>query len=49
MPDVGARLEKCGGLIAEKEVLIALIEPVDTVHTGQVQSGLTRSIEEQLG
>ena len=32
-----------------EECLIALIEPADTLHTGDVQTPLTRSIAEQLG
>lgn len=35
--------------VAKDEVLIALIEPVETLHTGSVESELTRSIEEQVG
>jgi mannose-6-phosphate isomerase-like protein (cupin superfamily) len=35
--------------VANDEVLIALIEPVETLHTGSVESELTRSIEEQVG
>lgn len=34
--------------IAEEECWVALIEPVDTKHTGDVVSERTRSIEEQL-
>lgn len=35
--------------VAEKEALIALFEPVETLHTGGVDTKFTRSIEEQLG
>ena len=35
--------------VAEEECWIALVEPVDTEHTGGEPSPLTRSIEEQLG
>jgi mannose-6-phosphate isomerase-like protein (cupin superfamily) len=35
--------------IAQDECGIVLIEPVETLHTGDVVTGLTRSIEEQLG
>lgn len=34
--------------VADEEVLIALVEPVETLHTGGVQSELTRTIGEQL-
>ena len=33
---------------AIEETLIALVEPVSTLHTGGEQTALTRSIEEQL-
>jgi mannose-6-phosphate isomerase-like protein (cupin superfamily) len=35
--------------VAEEECWIVLIEPVQTKHTGDVESSMTRSIEEQLG
>lgn len=35
--------------VAEEECWIALVEPVDTDHTGGRDSPLHRSIEEQLG
>ena len=35
--------------VAEEECLLALVEPVDTLHTGDVVSDRTRTIEEQLG
>ncbi|MDR5854028.1 cupin domain-containing protein [Caballeronia sp. LZ062] len=35
--------------VADEECWIVLIEPVETKHTGDVQSPLTRTIEEQLG
>jgi quercetin dioxygenase-like cupin family protein len=35
--------------IAERECWVALVEPVDTDHTGGEPSPLRRSIEEQLG
>ncbi|KAB0638082.1 cupin domain-containing protein [Burkholderia latens] len=35
--------------VADEECWIVLIEPVQTKHTGDVQSPLTRSIDEQLG
>lgn len=35
--------------VAEEECWIALVEPVDTDHTGGEPSGKHRSIEEQLG
>ncbi|VXC69927.1 Cupin [Burkholderia sp. 8Y] len=35
--------------VADEECWIVLIEPVQTKHTGDVQSPLTRTIEEQLG
>jgi hypothetical protein len=35
--------------IAEEECWIVLIEPVQTKHTGDVQSPLTRTLDEQLG
>ncbi|AIO37253.1 cupin domain-containing protein [Burkholderia sp. AU19243] len=35
--------------VADDECWIVLIEPVQTKHTGDVQSPLTRSIDEQLG
>ncbi len=35
--------------VAEKECLIALIEPIGTEHTGDVVTERTRSITEQLG
>lgn len=35
--------------VAEEECWIALVEPVDTEHTGGEPSPLTRTIEEQLG
>lgn len=35
--------------VAEEECLIALIETVTTKHTGEVETPLTRSIDEQLG
>ncbi len=35
--------------VAREEVLIALFEPVGTLHTGRTESEYTRSIEEQLG
>ncbi|WP_370650638.1 cupin domain-containing protein [Caballeronia sp. SL2Y3] len=34
--------------VADEECWIVLIEPVETKHTGDVQSPLTRTIEEQL-
>jgi quercetin dioxygenase-like cupin family protein len=34
--------------VAEQECLIALIEPVGTLHTGDVVSPLTKSLEQQL-
>jgi mannose-6-phosphate isomerase-like protein (cupin superfamily) len=34
--------------VAEKECWVALIEPVETKHTGDVDSPLTKSIAEQL-
>ena len=34
--------------VADEECWIALIEPVGTKHTGDVQTELTRSIDEQL-
>ena len=34
--------------VAEEECWLALIEPVDTLHTGDVVTERTRSIEEQL-
>ncbi len=34
---------------AEEETWIVLIETVTTLHTGEEQTALTRSIEEQLG
>lgn len=33
---------------AEEETWIALVETVTTLHTGSVQTGLTRSLDEQL-
>ena len=33
----------------DEECLMALIEPVETLHTGDVQTPLSRSIAEQLG
>ena len=35
--------------VADEECWIALVEPVETEHTGGEPSPLTRSIEEQLG
>ena len=35
--------------VAEEECWIMLVEPVTTKHTGDVQTPLTRTIEEQLG
>ena len=35
--------------VAEEECWIVLIEPVQTKHTGDVDSPLTKSIDEQLG
>jgi mannose-6-phosphate isomerase-like protein (cupin superfamily) len=35
--------------VAERECWLALVEPVDTRHTGDQDSPLTRSIREQLG
>lgn len=35
--------------VAGEDCLIALIEPVATAHTGDVQTERSRSIEEQLG
>jgi quercetin dioxygenase-like cupin family protein len=35
--------------VADEECWIALVEPVDTEHTGGEPSPLTRSVEEQLG
>lgn len=35
--------------VAERECWVALVEPVDTDHTGGESSPLRRSIEEQLG
>lgn len=35
--------------VADQECWIALVEPVDTEHTGDERSPLERSIEEQLG
>ncbi|RQR75073.1 cupin domain-containing protein [Burkholderia sp. Bp9012] len=35
--------------VADDECWIVLIEPVQTKHTGDVQSPLTRTIDEQLG
>ena len=34
--------------VAEQECLIALVETVTTLHTGDVQSPMTRSLAEQL-
>ena len=34
--------------VAEHECLVALVETVTTLHTGTVQTPLTRSLEEQL-
>jgi mannose-6-phosphate isomerase-like protein (cupin superfamily) len=34
--------------LAEEETWVMLLEPAATLHTGEVQSPLTRSIEEQL-
>lgn len=34
---------------APVETCIALLEPVTTAHTGEVDSPLTKSVEEQLG
>jgi hypothetical protein len=34
--------------VADQECWIVLIEPVQTKHTGDVESPLTRTIEEQL-
>lgn len=34
--------------VAEEEVWLALVEPVDTLHTGDVVTDRTRSIDEQL-
>jgi len=35
--------------VADEEVWLALVEPVETRHTGSVVTERTRSIEEQLG
>jgi len=35
--------------VADEEVWLALVEPVETKHTGSVVTDRTRSIEEQLG
>lgn len=35
--------------VAEDECLVALIETVTTKHTGDVETPLTRSLDEQLG
>lgn len=35
--------------VAKEEVLLALVEPVGTLHTGGKETEFTRSIEEQLG
>jgi mannose-6-phosphate isomerase-like protein (cupin superfamily) len=35
--------------VADEECWIVLIEPVTTLHTGDVVTDRTRSIEEQLG
>lgn len=35
--------------VAKEEVLLALVEPVGTLHTGGRETEFTRSIEEQLG
>ena len=35
--------------VAEEECWLALVEPVETKHTGDVVTERTRSIEEQLG
>jgi quercetin dioxygenase-like cupin family protein len=35
--------------VADEECWLALVEPVDTEHTGGESSPLTRSIDEQLG
>jgi mannose-6-phosphate isomerase-like protein (cupin superfamily) len=35
--------------IAERECWIALVETVTTLHTGDVETPLTRSIDQQLG
>ncbi|WP_110946665.1 cupin domain-containing protein [Pseudomonas bohemica] len=35
--------------VAEQECWIMLIEPVDTLHTGNVYSPLTKTLEQQLG
>ena len=35
--------------VAEEECWLALVEPVDTLHTGDVVTERTRSIEDQLG
>jgi mannose-6-phosphate isomerase-like protein (cupin superfamily) len=34
--------------LAEEETWVMLLEPAATLHTGEVHSPLTRSIEEQL-
>jgi quercetin dioxygenase-like cupin family protein len=34
--------------VAEEETWVMLVEPAATLHTGEVSSPLTRSIEEQL-
>lgn len=34
--------------VAEQECWIVLIEPVDTLHTGDAYSPLTKSVEQQL-
>jgi len=34
--------------VAEEECWLALVEPVDTLHTGDVVTDRTRSIDEQL-
>ena len=35
--------------VAEEECWLALVEPADTLHTGDVETDRSRSIEEQLG
>lgn len=34
--------------VAEQECWIVLIEPVDTLHTGDVYSPLSKTVEQQL-
>jgi len=35
--------------VAEQECWVVLIEPVDTLHTGDAYSPLTKTLEQQLG